>query len=165
MLAIKLSRTGKKAKPNYRIIVLDSRKDPWGDFLENLGTYNPRTKELVIKADRVKEYLSKGAQPSDTVHNILVSEGIIEAKKKSSSRISKKRQEKLNEKAKETKAKEEEASAKPEEPKTEEPKVEEAKPEEKKEEESPKTEEPKAEEKASEPETPKSEEEPKKEEK
>lgn len=136
MLAIKLSRIGKRHRPHYRIIVLEKAKDPWGDFKENLGTYNPRTKQLDIKADRVKHWIEQGAQPTDTIFNILVAEGIIEGKKRRVSRISKKRQAKLDEKAKE--AKEKEAPA--EEPKEEAPAeekeapAEEAKPEEKKEE-------------------------------
>lgn len=117
MLAIKLSRIGKKHLPHFRIIVLEKSKDPWGDFKENLGSYNPRTKELVIKADRVKHWISEGAQPTDTVYNILVAQGIIEGAKKRVSRISKKRQAKLTEKTKE---------AKKEEPKSEETPKEEA---------------------------------------
>jgi len=132
MLAIKLSRVGKRHRPHYRIIVLEKSKDPWGDFKENLGTYNPRSKKLEIKADRVKHWISMGAQPTSTIHNILIAEGIIDGKKKKVSRVSKKRQAKLDEKAKEAKANEKPA----EEPKKEvkETPVEEAKPEEKKEE-------------------------------
>jgi small subunit ribosomal protein S16 len=113
MLSIRLSRTGKKHLPNYRIIVVEKTKDPWGDFLEILGNYNPRTKELSIKADRVNEWLSKGAQASNTVFNILVNEGIIKDDKKRVSRLSKKRKEKLTEKEKSAKA----ATAKKEEAK------------------------------------------------
>ncbi len=83
MLSIRLRRTGKKKQPQYRIIVLDKRKDPWGKFIENLGNYNPRTKPNTInlKADRIKYWLGIGAQPTATVHNMLVDEKVIDAKK------------------------------------------------------------------------------------
>jgi small subunit ribosomal protein S16 len=135
MLAIKLSRIGKRHRPHYRIIVLEKSKDPWGDFKENLGTYNPRSKKLDIQAERIKYWISKGAQPTDTIFNILVAEGVIEGKKRRVSRISKKRQAKLDEKAKEAKEKAAPAEAPKEEvvEEKEAPK-EETKPEEKKEE-------------------------------
>ena len=83
MLSIRLSRVGKKKKPIYRIIVLDNKKDPWGDFIENLGTYNPMTspKQINLKIDRIKHWISVGAQPSKTMYNLLIDEKIIEGKK------------------------------------------------------------------------------------
>lgn len=95
MLAIKLSRKGKTKEPTFRIIVCEKTKDPWGSYLENVGFYNPRTKELKINADKIKYWLSKGAKPSDTLWNMFVAKGIIEGKKKKISKISKKRQEKI----------------------------------------------------------------------
>lgn len=112
MLAIKLSKIGKKHQPYFRVIVLEKSKDPWGDFKENLGSYNPRTKEINLEAERVKYWLGQGAQPSSTVHNLFVSQGLMDANKVKVSRISKKRQEKLNEKAKEAKKAEAEAAEK-----------------------------------------------------
>lgn len=100
MVVIKLSRVGKRSKPAYRLIVLDRTKDPWGAFLENLGNYNPRSKELNLNIDRIKFWLGKGAQPSNTVHNMFVSKGIIEGKKVRVSRVSKRRKENLAQKAK-----------------------------------------------------------------
>ncbi|MEA3272873.1 MAG: 30S ribosomal protein S16, partial [Patescibacteria group bacterium] len=92
MLSIRLSRVGKKKQPSYRIIVLDKRKDPWGDYLENLGFYNPRVKpkEIKLKEERIKYWLSVGAQPSATVHNLLVDAKIIEGKKMKATIIKKK---------------------------------------------------------------------------
>ncbi len=125
MLSIRLRRTGKKARPTFRVIVLDNKKDPWGNFLENLGTYNPRTKETLLNVEHIKEWLAKGAQPSKTVHNLLITQGITENKKVGVSRISKKRKEKLAEKEKEKIDKAAEAKkaespeVQPEEPKTE----------------------------------------------
>lgn len=91
MLTIRLSRVGKKKRPTYRIIVLEKRKDPWGDYLELVGNYNPHSKEINLKVDRIKYWISKGAQPSNTVNNLLIKEGVIEGSKKLSVKISKKR--------------------------------------------------------------------------
>ncbi|OQX70924.1 30S ribosomal protein S16 [Candidatus Parcubacteria bacterium 4484_255] len=87
MLAIKLSRKGRKKQPFFRVIILEKAKDPRGDFLENLGFYNPFTKEVSLKKERVKYWLSKGAQPTGSVHNLLIAQGIIKDEKK----LSKKR--------------------------------------------------------------------------
>lgn len=100
MVVIKLSRVGKRSKPAFRLIVLDRAKDPWGTFLENLGNYNPRSKELNLNVERIKYWLSKGAQPTDTVHNLFVSKGLIDAKKVRVSRLSGRRKEKLAQKEK-----------------------------------------------------------------
>ncbi len=104
MLKIKLSRTGKKNAPTYRFIVCEHTKDPWGDSLEILGHYNPRSKELVLKKERVEHWISKGAQPTETVHNILVTEGILKTKKKNVSALGKKAKEKAAEEKKKEKA-------------------------------------------------------------
>jgi small subunit ribosomal protein S16 len=84
MLVIRLSRVGKKKQPSYRLVVQDKRKDPWGKSFEIVGTYNPRTnpKTIILKEDRIKEWLSKGAQPSATVNNLLVDAKIIAGEKK-----------------------------------------------------------------------------------
>lgn len=112
MLKIRMSRFGKKKQPTYRIIVSESSKDPWGHYLENLGHYNPETKEKVFKADRIKYWVSKGAQITPTLHNLLVDEKIIEAEKIKASKGKKKKKEK------EEKPKEEGTEEKPKEEKT-----------------------------------------------
>ena len=82
MLKIRLQRIGRINSPSYRIIVTEHTRGPkTGNFVEKLGSYNPRTKEKTINADRVKYWISVGAQPSDTMHNILVTEGVIAGKK------------------------------------------------------------------------------------
>lgn len=93
MLSIRLSRVGKKKAPVYRIVVMPKHRDPWANNTEILGHYNPRKtpKELVIDTDRVKHWLDKGAQATDTVWNLLVSEKIIEGEKRGVSTLSKKR--------------------------------------------------------------------------
>ncbi|MCD6471134.1 30S ribosomal protein S16, partial [bacterium] len=82
MLAIKFARRGKKHQPIFRLIVLEKTKDPFGDFLENLGYYNPRTKEAKLKKERILYWISKGAQPTDSVHNFLINQGIIKGQKR-----------------------------------------------------------------------------------
>ena len=76
---IRLKRMGSKKKPFYRIVVADSRSPRDGRFIETVGTYNPLVEEnqVTIKEDRILEWLSKGAQPSDTVRNILSKEGVM----------------------------------------------------------------------------------------
>lgn len=97
MLKIILSRTGKKKQAFFRIIVTQKTKDPWGTYLEILGNYNPRSKQLEIKTDRVKYWISQGAEPSATIWNMLVSKGIVEGKKKGVTKISNKRAAKIAE--------------------------------------------------------------------
>ncbi|HLD28012.1 MAG TPA: 30S ribosomal protein S16 [Patescibacteria group bacterium] len=77
MLTIKLSRKGKKKLPIYRIIVIEKTKNPQSQYKESLGTYNPHTKEIVIDGERAKYWISVGAQPTPTIHNLMVSQGII----------------------------------------------------------------------------------------
>ena len=76
---IRLTRMGSKKKPFYRINVADSRTPRDGRFIETVGTYNPLIEEnqVSLKEERVLEWLSKGAQPSDTVRNILSKEGVM----------------------------------------------------------------------------------------
>lgn len=81
MLSIRLSRVGKKHQPAYRLIVVDRRKDPWGDYLENVGVYDPVHKVTQLKAERVKYWLKVGAQPSPTVWNMLIDQKIVEGRK------------------------------------------------------------------------------------
>ncbi|HEY7458617.1 MAG TPA: 30S ribosomal protein S16 [Xanthobacteraceae bacterium] len=80
-LKIRLARVGAKKRPQFRIVVADSRYPRDGRFIENLGTYNPMlpkdSKERVkFDAERVKHWLSKGAQPSDRVLRFLDAAGI-----------------------------------------------------------------------------------------
>ena len=74
MLSIRLSRVGKKGNPTYRLIVTEKSRDPLGKFLENLGTLDPMAKPKKIAFDvaRIKYWMSKGAQPTPTVRNLLI---------------------------------------------------------------------------------------------
>jgi len=100
MLTIRFSRVGKKKQPSYRLLVSEKSKDPWGKYLEILGTYNPRSTPSAIdlKTDRIKYWLGKGAQTSDTVWNLFVDQKIVEGDKRLKVKISKKRKEKIEKK-------------------------------------------------------------------
>ena len=76
---IRLTRMGTKKKPYYRIVAVDSRKKRDGAYLENLGVYHPLEKEeneILLKEERIQEWLRKGARPSHTVKNLLNRKGI-----------------------------------------------------------------------------------------
>jgi small subunit ribosomal protein S16 len=82
MLTIRLTRVGKKKDPSFRVIVVDaSKKVKTGNYLEMVGSYNPQSDRIELKADRILEWIQNGATVSDTVHNLLVSQKIIDAKK------------------------------------------------------------------------------------
>jgi len=73
-------------------VVTDKRRPPRGGrFVEEVGFYNPLKKEKVLRGERIKYWLSKGAKPSDTVYNLLVSEKIIEGKKIPVHKVAKKK--------------------------------------------------------------------------
>lgn len=82
MLTIRLTRVGRKNDPSFRVIVIDSkRKVKAGNYLEMLGSHNPRTDKTELNTEGIKHWMSMGAKTSDTVHNLLVSHKIIDAKK------------------------------------------------------------------------------------
>ena len=94
---IRLQRIGKTKRPVYRIIVSPKHKDTQSGQLEILGTYDSvsKDKKLVVKADRIKYWISVGAQLSPTLNNLFIKEKIIEGKKQKSVKISKDRKAKL----------------------------------------------------------------------
>jgi len=81
MLAIKLKRIGKKHQPSYRLVVTEKRLKTTGRYVEDLGWLDPKSKESDINADRANYWLKVGAQPTDSVHNVLVTKGIIKGAK------------------------------------------------------------------------------------
>jgi len=91
MLAIRFQRTGRNKQPFYRVVLSEKTKDTQGRHLEILGNYNPRSKEFNINTDKIKYWISKGAQASASVFNLLVKQGILEGKKMKSVSISKAR--------------------------------------------------------------------------
>lgn len=79
---MRLQRVGRRNDPSYRIVVTDKRTGPKSDkHIDRLGSYNPKMNHVQIDADKAKEWIAKGVQPSDTVHNILVGQKIIDGKK------------------------------------------------------------------------------------
>jgi small subunit ribosomal protein S16 len=78
---IRLTRTGRKKLPSYRVVVADSRMPRDGRFIEAIGFYDPKTdpSTIDIDADRAKSWLDKGAKPSNTVSKLLAIAGVIEA--------------------------------------------------------------------------------------
>ncbi len=79
MVKIRLRRMGAKKSPFYRIVVADSRYPRDGRFIQEVGTYNPLTEPstVTVDAEAVKEWISKGAQPTDTVKALLKKEGVL----------------------------------------------------------------------------------------
>jgi small subunit ribosomal protein S16 len=81
LLKIRLRRTGAKKQPSYRVVVAESTSPRDGTFLEILGHYNPLTEPTTfqVKEDRVKEWLQRGAQPTERVARLLTKQGILSA--------------------------------------------------------------------------------------
>lgn len=77
---IRLKRVGAKKTPFYRIVIADSRAPRDGRSIEQIGTFNPLQNPAVVKIDEDKalDWMSKGAQPSDTVRNLFSKEGIMQ---------------------------------------------------------------------------------------
>src|SRR3989344_856886 len=83
MLKMRLQRIGRKNNPSYRLIVTDSRNAASrGRSVDLLGSYEPKLGTIIIDKEKVKHWISKGVQPSDTVYNMLVAQGVIEGRKK-----------------------------------------------------------------------------------
>ena len=84
MLAIKLARIGKRKRPFYRIVVSPKHRDTFGDHVEIIGTYDPINEpaKIVVNKDRVLYWLKSGAQPTNTVANILIDEKVIDSLKR-----------------------------------------------------------------------------------
>ena len=68
---------GAKKQPSYRIVAADSRAPRDGRFIEEVGFYNPRSNEIILKDEAIIKWLQNGAQPTDTVRSILSSKGIM----------------------------------------------------------------------------------------
>lgn len=86
MLKIRFQRIGRKNDPSFRAVLTDSKNSTKsGKFLEILGTYNPRAKDKsqkhALNTERIKYWMSKGAQVSETMHNFLVHDKILAGKK------------------------------------------------------------------------------------
>lgn len=74
MVRIRLRRMGKHKSPFYRIVAIDSKKARDGEYIENLGHYDPIKKNLQLKRDRIEYWLSQGAKPTSTVAKLIAKE-------------------------------------------------------------------------------------------
>lgn len=83
MLVIRLARHGRRNHPTYRIVLQEKDWAPTSKVLEILGNMDPHTdpRTINLKTDRVKYWLSQGAQPSNTMHNMLVDAGLVQGPK------------------------------------------------------------------------------------
>jgi len=106
MLTIRFTRVGKKNKAQFKIMLQEHTAAPGGRHIEILGSYDPHQKKAVLKEEKIKYWLEKGAKPSDTVHNLLISNKIIEGAKKAV-KLPKKEAEAAEESKAETETKEE----------------------------------------------------------
>lgn len=86
MLVIRLARKGRKNWPTYRVVLQDKHWAPSSTVIENLGSMDPHTNpaKVTLKRERIEYWLKQGAQPSDTMHNMLVNAGILTGAKKRS---------------------------------------------------------------------------------
>ena len=75
---IRLKRMGSKKNPFYRVVVADERAPRDGRFIDEIGYYNPMSKELKLNNDKANEWIGKGAQPTDTARALLKKSGAIE---------------------------------------------------------------------------------------
>jgi small subunit ribosomal protein S16 len=90
MLRLRLQRRGKKNYATYRLVVANRQAPVKGHFVADVGHYNPHTDVFKVDKDAVQDWLNKGAAPSSTVHNLLVTHGVIKAEKVTSWRPKKK---------------------------------------------------------------------------
>lgn len=82
MLTIRLARIGKKNRAQFQIVLQEHTVAPGGRHIEVLGSYDPHQKKEVLKAERIKHWISQGAQLSDTAYNLFVSKGVIAGEKR-----------------------------------------------------------------------------------
>ncbi|MDH4209950.1 MAG: 30S ribosomal protein S16 [candidate division WOR-3 bacterium] len=71
MVKIRLTRIGRNKIPIYRVVVTDSKKARGGEYIEKLGHYDPRKKKIELDRDRIEYWISKGAQPTNTVAKLI----------------------------------------------------------------------------------------------
>lgn len=81
MLVIRFQRVGRRNDPAFRIVVTEKRSKPQSSGIEILGSYHPKTKEIKLEPERTLYWLSRGAQPSATVRNLLIRKGVVKGRK------------------------------------------------------------------------------------
>lgn len=82
MLVIRFQRVGRRNDPAYRMVVAERRSKPHCIGTEVVGSYHPKTKHTILKSERILYWIGKGAQVSDTVHNLLVRKGVVKGSKR-----------------------------------------------------------------------------------
>ena len=82
MLTIRFSRVGRRNKAQFRVVLQQHTASPTGGHVAVLGSYDPHQKIAVLKADKIKEWIAKGAQVSDSAYNLFIREGVIVGKKR-----------------------------------------------------------------------------------
>ena len=84
MVKMRLVRMGDKKSPVYRIVVVDARKAATGEYIDKVGFYDPKSEPvtLTVDAEKAKDWLAKGVQPTETVKNLLVKTGALEKSEK-----------------------------------------------------------------------------------
>ena len=97
MLVIRFNRVGRKNHVQYRIVVQERSKAPGGRHIKVVGSYDPHLKTVSLKKDEIETFLKNGAQPSDSVYNLLVREGVIKGEKR---KVKKKKKEEEKEEEK-----------------------------------------------------------------
>ncbi len=90
MIIIRLQRVGEIHTATFRVVLTEKTAGPRRKYLELLGNVNRKTKTVSLNKDRILYWIGKGAQPSDSIHNLLVSQGIISGTKKPVHKKSKK---------------------------------------------------------------------------
>jgi small subunit ribosomal protein S16 len=90
MLKIRLKRIGRRHQPHYRIVIMESAQPRDGEAIEEIGYYNPRKEptQFDVDKDRAKYWLDKGAQPTDTIAQYFVKEGLLESLQRGSTKPS-----------------------------------------------------------------------------
>ena len=112
MLVIRFNRVGRHNHAQYRIVVQEKSKAPSGKHIAIVGSYDPHSKQTILKEDEIKNFIANGAQPSDSVYNLLIKNGVIKGEKRAVKLPEKKVEEK--ESAAEDAAKDEKKDAKSE---------------------------------------------------
>lgn len=82
MLTIRLARIGKRNKAQFQIVLQEHTVAPGGKHVEVLGSYDPHSKKEVLKVERIKYWVTQGAQISDTAYNLFISKGVLTGEKR-----------------------------------------------------------------------------------
>lgn len=117
MLTIRFNRTGKKNRASFRVALQEKTQAPGRKHVELLGSYDPHSKVAVLKSERILHWIGQGAEVSDSVHNLLVREGVLKDGKKRAIKMEKpavKEEETTAEEAKAEASAEEKTEEKPE---------------------------------------------------